>query len=312
MASAAALLLAAALTVVGSEESSAALAADPVLVAAGDIACSTALRGYNGGEGTATECRQKHTSDLVLSLNPDHVLMLGDGQYSIGSLRQYEASYDPTWGRVKSITHPTPGDHEYRSGSAAGYYTYFDVQPYYSFDIGSWHWISLNSELAYVPIAEQVQWLQQDLASTDKPCIGAFWSTPAFSSSGKGNTTAYRPFWDALYAGHADVVMAGDSHHYERFAKQTPDGSAAGDGIRQFVVGSGGRSLHSFSTVQPNSEARGRVFGVLEMTLGAADYSWQFRTESGGTFTDSGTTACNAKGSTRATMPLTAVPERTR
>jgi hypothetical protein len=136
--------------------------------------------------------------------------------------------------------------------------------------------------------------LQQDLAATDKPCIGAFWGAPMFSSSSRGNNFAYRPFWDALYAAKADVVMAGDSHHYERFAKQAPDGTAASDGIRQFDVGTGGRSLYSFATVQPNSEARGMVFGVLELRLGATDYGWQFHTESGGTFSDSGTTACNS------------------
>jgi hypothetical protein len=289
------LLIAGGIVVAGVPGASATHLGDPFIVAAGDIACPTTHTSYNGGEGTATQCRQKHTSNLLTSLNPDHVFMLGDGQYTLGSLPQYQAVYDPTWGRMKSVTYPTPGDHEYQSGNANGYFQYFGVAPYYSFDIGSWHWISLNSELQYEPIAEQVQWLQQDLASTDKPCIGAFWGSPAFSSSSEGNNPAYRPFWDALYAAHADVVMAGDYHHYERFAKQAPDGTAASDGIRQFVVGTGGRSLYSFTTIRPNSEVRGKVFGVLGMRLGAGDYSWQFHTESGGTFSDSGTNACNPK-----------------
>jgi hypothetical protein len=288
------LLLAGGVVIVGEQEASATHLGDPRIVAAGDIACSTNHANYNGGEGTATQCRQKHTSDLLLALDPDNVLMLGDGQYSVGSLTQYNASYGPTWGRLKSVTYPTPGDHEYQSGDADGYLQYFGVQPYYSFDIGSWHWISLNSELSHVPMAEQLPWLQQDLAATDQPCIGAFWGSPTFSSHERGNNPAYRPFWDALYAARADVVLAGDNHHYERFAKQAPDGTAASDGIRQFVVGTGGRSLYPFGTVQPNSEVRGETFGVLEMRLGAGDYGWQFHTESGGTFSDSGTTACNA------------------
>jgi hypothetical protein len=264
---------------------------DPVIVAAGDIACATNTTGYNGGEGTATTCRQKHTSNMIL--DADHVLVLGDAQYSVGSLTQYNAVFDPTWGRMKSVTYPTPGDHDYQSGDPAGYFAYWAKPEFYSFDIGSWHWVSLNSEIDHSATSAQVQWLQQDLATTAQPCIGAFWGLPAFSS-GKGNDLSFRPFWDVLYASHADVVLAGDSHQYERFAKMAPDGSAADDGIREFVVGTGGRSLHGFETIQPNSEARGEVFGVLQMTLGAGDYTWEFRTESGGTFSDSGSAACNS------------------
>jgi hypothetical protein len=264
---------------------------DPVIVAAGDIACPNNIAAYNGGNGTATQCRQKYTSDMIL--DADHVLVLGDAQYSTGSLSQYRAVYDPTWGRKKSVTHPTPGDHDYASGSPTGYFSYWGVPEYYSFDIGSWHWVSLNSELDHTATSAQVQWLQQDLATTTAPCVGAFWGAPAFSS-GKGNDPSFRPFWDALYARHADLVLAGDSHQYERFGKMAADGTAAADGIREFVVGTGGRNLTSFTTIQPNSEARAKVFGVLQMTLGSSGYTWQFRTESGGTFSDSGSSACNA------------------
>ena len=137
--------------------------------------------------------------------------------------------YDATWGRKKSVTFPTPGDHEYHSGTPPGTYTYFGVPPYYSFDIGAWHWVSLNSEIDHAATSAQVQWLRQDLAATRQPCIGAFWSVPAFSS-GKGNDPSYRPFWDALYGVRADLVLAGDSHQYERFTKMAPDGTPAGDG----------------------------------------------------------------------------------
>jgi hypothetical protein len=268
----------------------AAAVGDPVIVAAGDIACPDNHPAYMGGEGTATQCRQKHTSNMILGA--DHVLVLGDGQYSVGSLLQYQAVYHPTWGRMKSVTHPTPGDHDYQSGSPAGYFSYWGVPEYYSFDIGSWHWVSLNSQIDHSAASAQVQWLQQDLAATTQPCIGAFWGLPAFSS-GEGNDPSFRPFWDVLYSRHADVVLAGDSHQYERFAKMAPDGTAAGDGIREFVVGTGGRNLENFTTIQPNSEVRAKVFGVLQMTLGSGGYTWQFRTESGGTFSDSGSAACN-------------------
>jgi Ca2+-binding RTX toxin-like protein len=282
---------------------------DPVIVAAGDIACPNTIAAYNGGEGTATQCRQKHTSEMILGA--DHVFVLGDGQYPTGSLSQYRAVYDPTWGRMKSVTHPTVGDHDYQSGSPAGYFSYWGVNPYYSFDIGSWHWVSLNSEIDHTAGSAQEVWLQQDLAATSQPCIGAFWGAPTFSSGLHGNNATFRPFWDDLYAAHADVVLAGDDHDYERFAKMAPDGTAAADGIREFVVGTGGRNLTGFSTIQPNSQARAKVFGVLEMTLGSADYSWRFRTESGGTFSDSGTAACNAKGSTPPTEPPPTEPPPT-
>jgi Ca2+-binding RTX toxin-like protein len=271
-------------------------AADPVISIAGDIACATSTSGYNGGEGTATQCRQKHTSDMIL--NADYVLVLGDAQYPSGGLAQYRTVYDATWGRKKSVTFPAPGDHDYQSSStAAGYFAYFGVPSYYSFDIGSWHFASLNSEIDHSAGSPQEQWLKADLSKTSQPCVGAFWGAATFSSGGHGNNTSFRPFWDDLYAAKADVVLGGDDHEYERFTKLTPAGTPASDGIRQFVVGTGGRNLSSFKTIQPTSQAHAKVFGVLDMRLGASDYSWQFRTESGGTFSDSGTEMCNAKPS---------------
>jgi hypothetical protein len=285
-------VVAAAVAGIGRPHDAAAVAPeDPVVVAAGDIACPANHPSYNGGAGTATECRQRYTSDMILGA--DHVFVLGDNQYSMGSLLQYLTVYDATWGRMRAVTFPTPGDHEYQSGDPAGYFSYFGVPPYYSFDIGAWHWVSLNSEIDHAPTSAQAQWLLQDLASTGQPCIGAFWSAPSFSSSQKGDDPDFRAFWDALYGVRADLVLAGDSHQYERFTKMAPDGTPAGDGIRQFVVGTGGRSLHGFGTIKPTSEARAAVFGVLQLRLGAADYGWDFLTESGGVFADSGTAACN-------------------
>jgi hypothetical protein len=272
-------------------ESSAPAAADSVVAAVGDIACNTTDPAFNGGEGTPTECRQKHTANLVVGA--DHLLLLGNAQYPTGSLRQYRAVYDATWGRLAPLTHPTPGDHDYSSGNAKDYLAYFEVAEFYSVDIGSWHWVSLNSEIDHGPGSPQMQWLLEDLASTRQPCIGAFWGDAMFSSGGDGNDLDFRPFWDALYAVGADVVLAGGTRQYERFAKQSPDGSAADDGIRQFVVGTGGHSLQPFGAVQANSESRAEVFGVLELRLGTGDYSWEFRPETAGAFADSGSTACN-------------------
>lgn len=181
---------------------------DPVIVTAGDIACSTRTTGYNGGEGTATACRQSYTSELIL--HADAVLTLGDHQYANGTLSEFNTVYDATWGRMKTVTYPTPGDHDYANsgGSGRGYFTYFDVEPYYSFDIGSWHLVSLNYELDHTADSVQVQWLKKDLAATSRPCIGAYWGVPMFTSGSKGNDYSYKPFWDALYAAGADVVLA--------------------------------------------------------------------------------------------------------
>lgn len=267
---------------------------DPVVVAAGDIACATRDPDYNGGEGTETRCRHKHTSELIL--DADHVLVLGDAQYPIGGLAQYRASYDPTWGRKKAVTYPTVGDHDYQSGSPEGYLTYWEVPEYYSFDIGSWHWVSLNSEIDHTADSAQLRWLREDLAATDQPCIGAILGVATFSSGEKGDDPTTRPFWEALRDVGADLVLSGDTHNYERFAKLDPSGAADPDGIRQFVVGTGGKSLHGFAAPRPGSEARGKVFGVLELRLGASSYAWEFRTESGGEFSDSGSAACNGDG----------------
>jgi len=275
----------------GAEPSSAPVAEDPVVVAAGDIACPDTHPAFNGGEGTATQCRHRHTSELITGA--DRVFVLGNAQYPTGSRSQYRAVYEPTWGRQKAITEPTPGEHDYSRGDASGYLEYFGVAEYHSFDLGSWHWVSLNSEIPHGADSPQLQWLQEDLARTSQPCIGAFWSDSAFSSGADGNDPDLRPLWDALYAVGADVVLSAESRHYERFAKQAPDGTAADDGVRQFVVGTGGFGLTEIGPPQPNSEVRASVFGVLQLRLGAADYSWQFLTEPGGTFSDTGSTACN-------------------
>lgn len=268
------------------------------IAAVGDMACAP------GGAVTATTCRQMQVSDdLVADTEVTQLIALGDLQYEVGALSAFQSEYEPSFGRLKSITKPLPGNHEYGTSGAAGYYTYFGAaagdptKGYSSYDIGtSWHVVLLNSNCGDVSCAagsEQEQWLRADLAATDRPCVLAAWHHPRFTSSlNHSNNTAVAPFWDALQDHDADIVMAGHVHNYERFEPQLPSGVADLRGIRQFVVGTGGKSQYGFAAAQPNSLVRYRSFGYLKMVLGDPHYSWQFIDESG-TVLDSGTSTCH-------------------
>ena len=275
------------------------------IAAAGDIACDPSSGSFNGGLGVGLECRQRATSDLLVGAGYQAVLALGDIQYENGAFSKFGASYDPSWGRVKGITRPAPGNHEYRTSGAAGYYQYFGAaagdpaKGYYSFDLGGWHLIALNSNCSAVggcgAGSAQEQWLRADLdAHASASCTLAYWHHPRFSSGEHGSDSAYQPFWQALYDANADLVLVGHDHDYERFAPQTPSGALdLARGIRQFVSGSGGKSVRTFPTVRPNSEVRDvSSLGVLELTLGATEYSWRFR-PAVGSFTDAGTGSCH-------------------
>jgi hypothetical protein len=278
----------------------------PVLVAAGDIACPTWNSSYKDGAGTATSCRQRATSDLALALDPDVVATLGDMQYDAGALDQFNTSYGGSWGRLKDRTRPTPGNHEYQDDqSAAGYYTYFGAaagnpaKGYYSYNIGSWHVVVLNSNCGRVggcnSGSPQEQWLRADLAANPAACTLAYFHHPRFSSGQHAGTSSVSAFWQALYSGGADVVLNGHDHHYERFAPQNPSGQLdQSRGMRQFLVGSGGKDHYSLGSVAANSERRNNTaFGVLALTLHDGSYDWRFVAEAGATFTDSGTGSCH-------------------
>jgi Calcineurin-like phosphoesterase len=289
----------------GRDEGSAGVAADtashfPVdglrIAAAGDIACEP------GEAADRDECQHGATSDLLVGIAG--VLALGDLQYGDGTYAKFLGSYDRTWGRAKAITAPTPGNHEYETEGAAGYFRYFGVaagdpkKGYYSFDLGAWHLVALNSNCSAVggcgERSSQVRWLQADLAGHPALCTLAYWHHPRFSSGKHGGDAAYMAFWQALYDADADVVLVGHDHDYERFAPQDPRGvlDLVG-GIREFVVGTGGKSLRSFSSTAPNSEVRdASSFGVLELTLGADAYAWRFRSTDG-SVTDSGSARCH-------------------
>ncbi len=284
---------------------------DPVVASAGDISCSPANANYNGGAGVAAACRQLATSDLLVNAGLSAVLPLGDTQYDSGSLGEYQGAYEPTWGRVKSLTRPALGNHEYNTSAASGYFDYFNGvgvasglagargKGYYSFDVGAWHIVSLNSECSRVGGcgvgSAQEQWLKADLAAHPAKCTLAYWHRPLFNSSFTGSDTEVRPLWWDLYNAGADVVLNGHAHDYERFAPQTPAGALDfGRGIREIISGTGGEDRHSIPSLVANSEVHNTAtFGVLKLTLHPAGYDWQFVPIAGGTFTDAGSTACH-------------------
>ena len=267
---------------------------DAVLVGAGDIASCDDL---SGAEATAK----------LIDRIPGIVFAVGDLAYPDGSDEQFAKCYGPTWGRFKDRTRPAPGNHEYHSDGASGYVRFFgdlagDPQKaYYSYDLGGWHIIALNSECDQVggcgTDSEQGKWLQKDLAKHPKTCTVAYFHKPLFSSGrAHGNDPEVKPLWETLYHAGADVVVNGHDHDYERFAPQDPNGNPDSQhGIREFVVGTGGKNSHRvFGTTKPNSEVRrADTFGVLQLTLHSRSYDWKFIPEAGKTFADSGTATCH-------------------
>ena len=269
--------------------------AAPVVMVAGDIACPP------GTTRTANECHHRDTSNLLVRRSPDKVLTTGDNQYESGRLRAFRRSYDETWGRVKRITRPTPGNHDYGVPSGRGYFEYFGRRAgrigrgYYSFDVGRWHLIALNSEISTSRSSRQVEWLRKDLENNPARCTLAYWHSPLFSSGTHGNDGSVRPLWRALYTAGADIVVNGHDHDYERFAPLEPDGDRnRRRGIREFVVGTGGVGLRPFAGVKPYSRARNsHAFGVLRLALRATSYEWRFIPEQGASYSDGGTRSCH-------------------
>ena len=248
----------------------------PTIAAAGDISCQN------------TACHDDETSDLLAEDAPTKVLTLGDNQYEHGELVNFEKYYASDWGRMRAITMPTPGNHD---PASSGYTAYFGKPPNYSFDLGEWHLIALDS----TNVAAATSFLDSDLAQyAGRRCILAYWHHPRFSSDAThGNNAAMGPLWTRLAAAGADVVLNGHAHTYERFAPQTTTAQASPTGIREFIVGTGGKALHGFGTVRANSEVRlGGIFGVLRMTLHPTSYEWRFQSEDGSTL-DSGSDTCS-------------------
>ncbi len=288
-----------------------AAAGDPVVGAAGDIACDPASSSFNSGSGTSSSCRQKYTAALLINTGLSAVLPLGDDQYECGGYTAFQKSYALSWGQVLSITHPAVGNHEYLtsggtgcSTNASGYFKYYGAaagpagKGYYSYNIGTWHIIVLNTQCSSVDGcasgSPQYTWLKNDLAADTAKCTLAYWHIPLFSSGGRANSNS-KPFWTLLYNANADVILNGHDHIYERFAPQNPSGGADSvRGIREFIVGTGGSNHTGISTIAANSQVRNAsTYGILRLTLHATSYDWQFVPISGQSFTDSGTTACH-------------------
>ncbi len=264
-----------------------------IVLAAGDIAeCPR----YEASERTAK----------LLDEQPGTILALGDLSYPSGTDQTFADCYARSWGRHKARTRPAPGNHEYRTQGAGGYLRYFGASAgtlghlYYSFELGNWHIIALDSECAQIGGCQkgspEERWLSEDLQHNSGKCILAFWHVPLFSSGDEhGNSPEMQPFWNDLHAAHADLVLNGHDHDYERFAPQDPKGlKDEKNGIREFVIGTGGARLRSFRPSLPTTEARdSSTWGVLKLTLRHDTYDWEFLPV-GGPFKDSGSGACHA------------------
>jgi hypothetical protein len=287
---------------------------DVTIAAAGDIACDPSSRSFNSGQGTASNCRQLATSDLLVRLKPAAILTLGDTQYEDSAYEKFLRSFDPSWGRLKPLIRPAIGNHEYLTADADGYFEYFGAaagardKGYYSYDLGAWHLIALNSECRRVGGCHrgspQEEWLRDDLSLHPNRCVLAYWHAPRFSSGQHGGARQMATIWNDLVTAGADVVLSGHNHVYERFE---PLGTAhAGSdtyqsptpqpgGVRLFVVGTGGRNHVPFASPPLTGEVvrDDDTYGVLALTLRPTSYTWRFVPEAGGLFSDAGSSECS-------------------
>ncbi len=253
-----------------------------VLVGAGDIStCNN-----NNDEATAK----------LLDTISGTVFTAGDNAYDSGTYTEYINCYDPTWGRHKSRTEPVPGNHEYATSGAAGYFQYFNNIPaYYAYSLGAWRIYALNSEIDVSASGPQATWLQSDLAAHPSQCVLAYWHRARWSSgSTHGSTSSMQAIWQILYNAGAELVISGHEHNYERFAEMNASGAATSPGLREIVVGTGGMSLYPFGTPLSTSQVRSNSsYGVLKLTLRAGGYDWKFVPVAGSSFTDSGSGTCH-------------------
>lgn len=259
----------------------------PVIVAAGDISCDSAT--------PQLPCKSKETSDLAIAeraLRSAVVLLpLGDLQYEAGTLAEFNRSYHSTWGRLNDIARPVPGNHEYDTRAAAGYFSYFSqrgvnvgapTEGWYEHSVGDWHFVALNSNCGAVggcgTNSAQYRWLQSALAANRRKCTVAYMHHPFLSSGPNGSTPALQAMMRLLYNSNTEIVLAGHDHSYERFNPITPeDVPDAAKGLRLFVVGTGGRDLYTFNRTLPNSEFRyNQNYGVLRIVMKEAAYDWEF------------------------------------
>ncbi len=264
----------------------------PLVVTVGDIACAP------GEEVTTTRCRQRDTANLAASFSPQYVLTLGDQQYDDGDLSDFKDSYANTWGRFQSITHPVPGNHEYHSSDASGYFAYFGNETrapgYYAFDVNGWRIYALNSNCSDIDCDVETAWLDRDMSAHPRTCTAIAMHHPRYSSDSQhGDESDVKPFWEVAIKHQADLALAGHAHDYERFHAMDADGNVSSTGMASFVVGTGGKSLydsdgpHQGSVIFSNHRA-----GVLALKLGRGGYGWMFKDVDGNTV-DSGVQSCH-------------------
>lgn len=265
----------------------------PVITAAGDIADCT----NDGDEATAR----------LLAGTSGTLITLGDNAYPAGTETNFENCYDPTWGQFKDRTKPVPGNHEYRTEEARGYFSYFGEaagdqgKGYYSYTRGDWHIVALNSSCEKIGGCSveqpQAEWLKKDLAAhKDKKCTLAYFHEPLFSAGEKRpGIFKVKSLWKILYNSGADIILSGHDHNYQRFAPQDPEGKADSErGIRQFVVGTGGKKLYEIESPIANLEVyNDENYGILKLNLYSERYEWRFVPVAGEKFTDSGSTRCH-------------------
>ena len=294
-------------------------AAQPAAPAAGSVTVLAA--------GDIAKCNLEWDSQTgaLLDILPGTILGLGDNAYNTGSIQEFNDCYGPTWGRHKDRVYPVPGNHEYLTGGAEGYFTYFgdratplepgcrkECKGYYSFDLGAWHIVALNSEIDNNPGSEQDLWLRADLAAHPTVCTLAYWHKPRWSSGDHGSG-ASAPLFQAVYDYGVDIVLSGHDHDYERFAPQSPQGVLEYDrGVRQFVVGTGGDTHRGWESNEPNSEVKDAdTWGVIKLTLNPTSYDWEFIPIAGQTFTDKGSANCVTAGSVPPAPAASTIPVST-
>ena len=252
------------------------------------------------GAGDIADCNLPGaalTARLLQSI-PGSVFTLGDHVYPNGTAEAFSTCYESTWGALKGRTYPTPGNHEWYEDRGRPYFEYFGPaagRGYYSFDLGAWHILSLNSNIDIQPGSPQYEWVRNDLAMHPVPCTLAYWHHPLFSSGTNGNSPHMRAVWKLLDEAGVEMVLAAHDHVYERFAPQDADGRATPTGMREFVVGTGGAALYGMPSARPNSEVRSNQgWGVLKLTLRGGGYDWEFVPVSGHSFRDGGSASCSS------------------